>query len=97
MRTDPDEAAAFVATTGVDALAVAVGSSHAMTTRDARLDYDLITRHRSAVPVPLVLHYEAVEADRGARRDATLEASFSTLRACPATAFTVRRFVVRSG
>src|SRR3954454_2424573 len=30
-RTDPDEAEAFVAATGVDALAVAVGSSHAMT------------------------------------------------------------------
>ena len=29
-RTDPAEAAAFVAATGVDALAVAVGSSHAM-------------------------------------------------------------------
>jgi fructose-bisphosphate aldolase class II len=56
VRTDPDEAAAFVAATGVDALAVAVGSSHAMTTRDARLDHDLITRLRDAVPVPLVLH-----------------------------------------
>ena len=37
-RTDPADAAEFVAATGVDALAVAVGSSHAMTTRDARLD-----------------------------------------------------------
>ena len=36
VRTDPDEAAAFVADTGVDALAVAVGSSHAMTSRTAR-------------------------------------------------------------
>ncbi|MGY1590889.1 ketose-bisphosphate aldolase [Geodermatophilus sp. SYSU D00708] len=56
VRTDPEEAAAFVAATGVDALAVAVGSSHAMTTRDARLDHDLIARLRDAVPVPLVLH-----------------------------------------
>jgi fructose-bisphosphate aldolase, class II len=55
-RTGPDEAAAFVAATGVDALAVAVGSSHAMLTRDAVLDLDLIARLRSAVPVPLVLH-----------------------------------------
>ncbi|CAM5550084.1 hypothetical protein SRIMM317S_04553 [Streptomyces rimosus subsp. rimosus] len=30
-RTDPDEALAFVRATGVDALAVAVGSSHAIT------------------------------------------------------------------
>ena len=56
VRTDPDEAAAFVAATGVDALAVAVGSSHAMTTRTARLDHDLIAALHAAVPVPLVLH-----------------------------------------
>lgn len=55
-RTDPGEAAAYVAATGVDALAVAVGSSHAMRTRTARLDHDLISRLRVAVPVPLVLH-----------------------------------------
>lgn len=55
-RTDPDEAHAFVAATGVDALAVAVGSSHAMTDRSAALDHDLIARLRDAVGVPLVLH-----------------------------------------
>jgi fructose-bisphosphate aldolase class II len=55
-RTDPDEAAAYVAATGVDALAVAVGSSHAMTERTAGLDFALIERLRDAVPVPLVLH-----------------------------------------
>lgn len=55
-RTDPIEAAAYVSATGVDALAVAVGSAHAMTARSARLDVDLIARLRDAVPVPLVLH-----------------------------------------
>ncbi|HLY33335.1 MAG TPA: class II fructose-bisphosphate aldolase, partial [Jatrophihabitantaceae bacterium] len=56
VRTDPVEAAAFVAATNVDALAVAVGSSHAMTRRTARLDVDLIAQLRAAVDVPLVLH-----------------------------------------
>ncbi len=56
VRTDPDEAAAFVAATGVDALAVAVGSSHAMTERTASLDHDLVRRLAGRVPVPLVLH-----------------------------------------
>ena len=56
VRTDPDEAARFVAETGVDALAVAVGSSHAMTERNAALDLELIARLHAAVPVPLVLH-----------------------------------------
>lgn len=56
VRTDPVEAAQFVAETGVDALAVAVGSSHAMTTRHAPLDLPLIRELADAVPVPLVLH-----------------------------------------
>ena len=56
VRTDPDQAAAYVAATGVDALAVAVGSSHAMTERTAGLDLDLIASLHGAVPVPLVLH-----------------------------------------
>jgi fructose-bisphosphate aldolase class II len=56
VRTDPDEARAYVAATGVDALAVAVGSSHAMTSKTALLDLELITRLRDAVDVPLVLH-----------------------------------------
>jgi fructose-bisphosphate aldolase, class II len=55
-RTDPDEAAAFVAETAVDGLAVAVGSSHAMTTRDATLDIELIEKLAAAVTIPLVLH-----------------------------------------
>ncbi|MFJ6084542.1 ketose-bisphosphate aldolase [Streptomyces sp. NPDC092369] len=55
-RTDPVEAGAFVADSGVDALAVAVGSTHAMTTRTATLDHALIKRLSAAVSVPLVLH-----------------------------------------
>ncbi|WP_055696098.1 class II fructose-bisphosphate aldolase [Streptomyces prasinopilosus] len=68
VRTDPREARDFVAATGVDALAVAVGSSHAMTTRDAVLDFALITRLRDAVGVPLVLHGSSGVADDGLAR-----------------------------
>lgn len=56
VRTDPEEAVNFVAATGVDALAVAVGSSHAMTARNAALDLKLIGRLQTALSVPLVLH-----------------------------------------
>jgi fructose-bisphosphate aldolase, class II len=55
-RTDPEEAAAYVGATGIDALAVAVGTSHAMLTRDAAVDFGLIERLAATVPVPLVLH-----------------------------------------
>jgi fructose-bisphosphate aldolase, class II len=56
VRTDPDEAYAYVAATGVDALAVAIGSSHAMTAREAVLDLELANWLHKHVPVPLVLH-----------------------------------------
>lgn len=55
-RTRPGEAAGYVAATGVDALAVAVGSSHAMLTRTAVLDLNLIASIRATIGVPLVLH-----------------------------------------
>jgi fructose-bisphosphate aldolase class II len=64
-RTEPAQAAAYVAETGVDALAVAVGTSHAMETRDARLDLALIAELRAAVTVPLVLHGSSGVPDDG--------------------------------
>jgi fructose-bisphosphate aldolase class II len=56
VRTDPSEAAEFVAATDVDALAVAVGSSHAMVERTAAVDLALIRTLAAALPIPLVLH-----------------------------------------
>lgn len=67
VRTDPAEAAAFVADTGIDALAVAVGTSHAMTSRTARPDTALIERLAAAVAVPLVLHGSSGVGDDGLR------------------------------
>ena len=66
-RTAPADAAQFVADTGVDLLAVAVGSSHAMTTRNAHLDEELIRAIRAAVAVPLVLHGSSGVSDDGMR------------------------------
>lgn len=56
IRTNPGDAKSFVEETGVDLLAVAVGSSHAMTSRDAQLDFELIADIHAVVSVPLVLH-----------------------------------------
>ncbi|MER5179053.1 class II fructose-bisphosphate aldolase [Streptomyces sp. NPDC002896] len=64
VRTDPAEAAAYTAATGVDALAVAVGTSHAMTDKTATLDFALIAGIREAVAVPLVLHGSSGVAGR---------------------------------
>jgi len=65
VRTDPAEARAFVDATAVDALAVAVGSSHAMTERTAELDLGLIAEIRGQVEVPLVLHGSSGVPDEG--------------------------------
>ena len=56
VRTNPQEAKAFADATGVDLLAVAVGTSHAMTNRNATLDFDLIRAISEMVSIPLVLH-----------------------------------------
>lgn len=65
VRTDVEDAAAFVAATGVDALAVAVGSEHAMRERSAALDEDLIRRLAGRLPLALVLHGSSGVSDAG--------------------------------
>ena len=67
VRTHPDEASAFASETGIDALAVAVGSSHAMLARTAGVDADLVARIAARTPVPLVLHGSSGVDDAGIR------------------------------
>ena len=54
--TEPDEARRFAEVTGVDALAVAVGTVHGMRKQTAKLDFDRIAAIAAVVKVPLVLH-----------------------------------------
>ena len=54
--TTPEEAAEYVAATGVDALAVSIGNAHGQYTRLPKLDFDRLAKIRSAVATPLVLH-----------------------------------------
>lgn len=54
--TDPDQAAAFVAQTGIDALAVCIGNVHGRYRGEPRLDFQRLDAIRGAVSVPLVLH-----------------------------------------
>jgi fructose-bisphosphate aldolase class II len=68
IRTDPHEAARFAEATGVDGLAVAVGSSHAMRDRTATVDDALVARIAREVAVPLVLHGSSGVPDDVVRR-----------------------------
>lgn len=54
--TDPDEAYRFVQETGVDALAVAVGTAHGRYKGVPKLDFERLREIRARVKVPLVLH-----------------------------------------
>jgi ketose-bisphosphate aldolase len=54
--TSPEAAAEFAERTGVDALAVAVGSVHGISDHPIHLDLDLLGRIAQVVSIPLVLH-----------------------------------------
>ena len=54
--TVPEEAAEFVEKTGVDFLAVAIGTAHGVYKGVPKLDLERISRIRELVSVPLVLH-----------------------------------------
>jgi fructose-bisphosphate aldolase class II len=56
LYTRPEEARRFVEETGVDALAVAVGTVHGMPIQDARIDFQRLGEIHQAVDVPLVFH-----------------------------------------
>jgi len=54
--TQPEEAKTFVEETGINALAVAVGSAHGFYKETPKLQLDLIAEINAATPAALVLH-----------------------------------------
>lgn len=54
--TQPEDAVYFTQKTGVDALAVSIGSAHGFYKSAPKLDIELLSRIRAAVNIPLVLH-----------------------------------------
>lgn len=56
MYTTPEEAVKYVDDTGVDALAVAIGSAHGVYKKKPMLNIDRLKKIRSALDTPLVLH-----------------------------------------
>jgi len=54
--TQPEEAQQFVESTGVDALAVAIGSAHGFYDKEPDLDIELLSRIQESTPAALVLH-----------------------------------------
>lgn len=56
MYTKPAEAVEYLSATGVDALAVAIGTAHGAYKHRPKLDIERLRQIRAAVDVPLVLH-----------------------------------------
>lgn len=54
--TDPLEAKEFADATGVDALAVSIGTAHGAYKKAPKLDFDRLTTIRNTIDTPLVLH-----------------------------------------
>ena len=65
--TDPEEAKEFCRLTGVDALAIAFGTSHGFYTAQPKLDFDVVKNVKAATGLPLVMHGGSGVSEEGFR------------------------------
>lgn len=72
LYTDPRDAARFVSETGVDALAVAIGTAHGKYAVAPKLDLNRLKEIAAAVTIPLVLHGGSGTPDEAVREAVTL-------------------------
>ncbi|EAQ55816.1 MULTISPECIES: tagatose bisphosphate family class II aldolase [Vibrio] len=68
LMTDPASAAEFVRRTGIDSLAVAIGTAHGLYKAEPKLDFSRLDKIRSVVDIPLVLHGASGVPDEMVRR-----------------------------
>lgn len=54
--TNPAQAKEFVEKTGIDSLAIAIGTAHGLYQGEAKLDFDRLKEIRDIIDIPLVLH-----------------------------------------
>lgn len=66
--TRPEEAKAFCAETGVDALAIAFGTAHGFYTAQPKLDFSVVKNVAAATGLPLVMHGGSGVDEEGFRR-----------------------------
>ncbi|HWR30004.1 MAG TPA: class II fructose-bisphosphate aldolase, partial [Negativicutes bacterium] len=68
MYTEPSEAAVFVERTGVDSLAIAIGNQHGRYTAPPKINFDILSKVRENVSIPLVLHGASGISDEDIRQ-----------------------------
>lgn len=67
LYTDPEEARVFVEKTGVDSLAVAIGTAHGQYKGEPKLDLPRLEKIKSLVNIPIVLHGSSGVPDEAIR------------------------------
>jgi fructose-bisphosphate aldolase class II len=65
---NPEEAIRFYEETGVDCLAIAVGTAHGMYKGEPNIRFDIIEKVAKAIPVPIVLHGGSGVPDESIRK-----------------------------
>lgn len=66
--TDPSQAAEFVARTGIDSLAVAIGNQHGAYSAPPQINFEILQAVADSVTIPLVLHGASGISDEDVRK-----------------------------
>jgi len=72
MYTDPEEARYFVACTGVESLAIAIGTAHGQYKGEPQLDFERLKKIKELVKIPIVLHGSSGVPDESVRKAISL-------------------------
>jgi len=72
MYTDPGEASYFVEKTGVESLAIAIGTAHGQYQGDPKLDFERLKKIKDLVKIPIVLHGSSGVSDESVRKAISL-------------------------
>lgn len=73
--TDPEEAKYFVEQTGVDALAISIGTAHGRYRGEPQLDFERLQQIKQIITCPIVLHGSSGVADKDIQKAAGLGVS----------------------
>jgi fructose-bisphosphate aldolase class II len=72
MLTEPSEVKHFAENTGVDSLAVAIGTAHGQYKFEPKLDFDRLAKIRDLVDIPIVMHGSSGVPDADVRKAISL-------------------------
>jgi fructose-bisphosphate aldolase class II len=72
MYTDPEEARFFVEQTGIESLAIAIGTAHGQYAGEPKLDFDRLKKIKDLVKIPIVLHGSSGVPDESVRKAISL-------------------------